>query len=119
MLGVQIENELTSVNSTFNLKDLVRILYTLYISYLKSMKIILVHKERERNLYTIKLGFCSFYSYRSSKFVIAKIVALNHFVSLFVWVFYIGSRILFFIASHTFIALPSIAILFGREMTIK
>ena len=44
-----------------------------------------------------------------SNFAIAKVVALNPFASIFVLVLKIGSWLLFCIAFHTVIALPTIA----------
>jgi hypothetical protein len=42
--------------------------------------------------------------------LIAKVVALNLFAIFFVSVMYVGSRLLFLLASHIVIALPTIAI---------
>ena len=49
--------------------------------------------------------YCSPFSYRSFNFAIAKVVALNHFASIFLLVLQIGSWLLFCIASHIVVAL--------------
>ena len=49
--------------------------------------------------------YCSPFSYRSSNFAIAKVVALSLFASIIVLVLKIGSWLLFCIASHIVIAL--------------
>ena len=58
-----------------------------------------------RQQYCIFL-YCSPFSYRSSNFAIAKVIALNLFASIFVGVLQIGSWLVFCNASHIFIALP-------------
>ena len=65
--------------------------------------------------------YCSPFSYRSSNFAIAKVVALNLFPSIFVCVSQIGSWLLFCIASNIVISLPTIvtAITLEREPSKK
>ena len=71
------------------------------ISYLSILALSTVSTVGENIIATIKMWnnfcyplkmvyctflYCSLFSYRSSNFAIAKVVALNHFASIFVWV---------------------------------
>ena len=81
-------------------------------SYTVDEIIIAIIKMRNNFCYPLKkeiffnLLYCSPFSYRSSNFVIAKVVALNLFASIFVLFLQIGSWLLFCIASHIVITLP-------------
>ena len=58
----------------------------------------------------LSFRYCSPFSFRSSNFAIAKVVALNLFASFFVSDLMIGSWLLFCIASYIVIALPNYCI---------
>ena len=74
--------------------------------------IIATTKMRNNFCYSLKkviLLYCSPFSYRSSNFAIAKVVAPNIFVSNFVKVLWISSLLFFCIVSHIVITPPTIA----------